>query len=420
MTLSLRVIKFTTGERFAHLIESETLLPHFESTTYNLAMLRGRRLATNSIAQALRAIKIFLLFCDMRVISPSTRMQNGFLFQAGELDELLRLCRKPMADIESMVLASKLGKVVSSPKRLKFFPSSKSEAEVGTDWIEKRIIYIRDYIDWLANTQCGRFTPQHMHYRSLTEQRDSAYKKLTVSKPVSKGRNVVNQRVGLDEEQQAVLWKVIDPLYPGNVWVGNHCRVRNELMIRMFIKLGIRRGELAGIGTRDIDFRARTLLILRRADDKTDPRTDQPNAKTRDRILPLSDDLLQRIHRYVIGERKLQAKANTHPFLFVANAGKPLGLRAVNRVFEVLVERCDEFEELFPHLLRHTFNDNLSTNMDANKTPEAEEQKVRSELNGWVPTSSSAALYTKRTTQRRANKASLELQENQPVKPIND
>jgi len=420
MTLAVRVVKFTTGERFVHLIETETLLPHFESTTYNLAMLRGRRLATNSIAQALRAIKIFLLLCYMRGISLSTRMQKGFLFQAGELDELLRLCRKPMVDIESMVLASRLGAGASSPKRLKLFPSSKSEAEVSTNWIVNRIIYIRDYIDWLANTQCGRFTPQHEHYQSLTEQRDSAYKKLTESMPVSKGRNVVNQRIGLDEEQQAVLWRVIDPAYPRNVWVGHHCRVRNELMIRMFTKLGIRRGELAGISVRDIDFRTRTVLIRRRADDKADPRIDQPNAKTRDRILPLSDNFLQRIHRYVIGERKSQAKAHTHPFLFVANGGRPLGLRAVNKVFEVLVERCDEFEELFPHLLRHTFNDNLSTNMDANNTPEAEEQKVRSEMNGWSPTSSSAARYTKRTTQRRANKASLELQESQPVKPIND
>ena len=420
MTYSVSVIKFATGEDFVHLIDSVNLLPHFDSTVFNMAMLRGRSLATNTIAQQLRAIKILLILCDMRGISLSTRMQNGFIFKAGELDELLRLCRKPLADIESMALVSKLGAGVSSPKRLKLFPRGKSEAEVGTDWIVNRIIYIREYIDWLANTQCGRFTPEHKHYRSLTEQRDSVHKKLTNSMPVSKGRNVVNQRVGLDEDQQAVLWRVIDPAYLGNVWVGYHCRVRNELMIRMFIKLGIRRGELAGISVRDIDFRARTILIRRRADDKADPRKDQPNAKTRDRIIPLSYDLLQRIHHYVIGERKSQAKANTHPFLFVANGGRPLGMRAINRVFEVLVERCDEFEELFPHLLRHTFNDNLSTNMDANKTLEAEEQQIRSEMNGWAATSKSAANYTKRTTQRRANKAFLELQESQPVKVIND
>ena len=420
MAYSVKVSKFTTGERFVHLIVADTQLPHFDSTIFNMAMLRGTQLATSTIEQALRAIKIFLLFCDMRGIALSTRMQNGFLFQAGELDELLRLCRKPLEHIESMAAASKVGTAASSPKRLQLFPSAKSEAEVGTYWIRNRIVYIRNYIDYLASIQCDRFLPDHKHYRSLSDQRKSAYHKLTESLPADKGRNAVKQRMGLNEEEQEILLKLIDPTSPENVWVGHHCRVRNELMIRMFIKLGIRRGELAGTSVRDIDFRARTLLIRRRADDKADPRVNQPNAKTRDRILPLSDDLLQRIQRYVIGERKAQGEASTHPFLFVANGGRPLGLRAVNRVFEVLAERCGEFAEIFPHILRHTFNDNMSTNMDANKTPEAEEERIRSELNGWKPSSGTAATYTKRTIQRRAHEASLELQEKQPVKPIND
>jgi integrase len=420
MAHKVKVVKFATGERFVHLIDSVTMLPHFESTAYNLMMLRGRNQATASIEQALRAIKIFLLFCDMRGISLSTRMQNGFLFQSGELDELLRLCRKPIADIELMLLASYLRAGSSSPKRLKLFPKAKSAAEVSSAWIVNRIVYIRDYIHWLANTKCGRLTPQHEHYRTLTEQRDSVHKKLTGALPMSKGRNVVNKRIGLDEEQQAALWRVIDPAYPKNVWTGLHCRVRNELMIRMFIKLGIRRGELAGTSVRDIDFRARTIFISRRADDKADPRESQPNTKTRDRTLPLSYDFIQRIQRYIFTERKAQEKASSHPFLFVANAGRPLGLRAINRVFEVLVERCDEFDELFPHLLRHTFNDNLSVSMDAKKISEPEEEKIRSEMNGWNPASGTAATYTKRTVQRRAKKAFLELQDNQPIKPIND
>lgn len=418
MSYSVKVSKFSTGERFVHLIVNDTQLPHFDSTIYNLAMLRGTQLATSTIEQALRAIKIFLLFCDMRGISLSTRMQNGFLFQAGELDELLRLCRKPMEHIDSMAAASKVGAYARSPKRLQFFPTSKTEVEVGTYWIKNRIIYIRNYIDYLASIQCDRFLPSHKHYQLLFEQRKNAYHKLTESLPSNKGRNVVNGRMGLDEEQQEVLWKLIDPISPENVWVGRHCRVRNELMTRMFIKLGLRRGELAGVSVRDIDFRTRTILIRRRADDKADPRVNQPNAKTRDRTLPLSDDLLRRIQRYVIGERKEQEQASTHPFLFVANGGRPLGLRAINRVFEVLAERRGGFAEIFPHLLRHTFNDNMSINMDANGTPEAEEERIRSELNGWKPSSGTAAIYTKRTTQRRAHAASLELQEKQPVKPI--
>lgn len=420
MSYSVETTIFSTGERFVHLITSGTRLPHFESTVFNMKMLRGRGLATATIEQVLRAIKILLLFCDMQAISLSTRMQEGFLLSADEVDDLVRLCRMPMFNIEAMALVASTGNGHSSPKRLKLFPSSKSEAEVGSDWITNRIIYIRDYLAWLADVQRSRFAPDHAHYLSLTEQRHAIHQKLTAVRPLSKGRNVVNQRISLDEKKQAVLWKVIDPASTQNVWVGRHCRVRNELMVRMFIKLGVRRGELAGISVRDIDFRARTLLIRRRADDKTDPRVVQPNAKTLDRILPLTDDLIRRIHSYVIGERRAQPQALTHPFLFVANGGRPLGLRAINKVFELLVERCEEFDQLFPHLLRHTFNDNLSATMEEDGRHEDDMESIRSELNGWKKGSGTAATYTKRTIQKKAREASLELQGKSPIRPISD
>lgn len=420
MPYSVEVTLFTTGERFAHLIDLTTGRPHFDSTIFNMVKLRGRALATSTIEQELRAIKVFLIFCEMQKISLQARFQTGVMFQTGELDGLLRLCRRPLEDIEAMAQASKESAAGASIKRLQLLPRTKAEAEVGNEWIGNRIRYIRDYIDWLVESHLGRLTPKHENYLPLSEQRSSTFKKLTESAPADKGRNVVNQRVGLDEKQQAVLLEVITTGDPKNVWVGHHCQVRNELMVLMFIKLGIRRGELGGISVRDINFQAKTLLIRRRADDKHDKRVNQPNTKTRDRILPLGDDLLQRVHRYVVGERRAQKLSGTHPFLFVANGGRAMGLRAINKVFEALVNRCGEFEELFPHLLRHTFNDNLSSNMDKNEVSEAEEERTRSLLNGWSPTSGSAATYTKRTIQRRANKASLELQEKQPVQPLND
>lgn len=339
------------------------------------------------------------------------------MFLDGELNELVRICRIPLEQIEAMVAASKIHTSIKSPKRLKLFPSSKQQEEVSNEWIKNRLIYIRDYIDWLAAKQCGRFSSAHEHYLTLSAQRTSARDQLTAAMPSDKGRNVVNQRMGLGDVQQEFLLKLIEPTHSENVWVGHHCRARNELMVLMFIKLGIRRGELAGISVRDISFRARTLLIRRHADDKLDPRDNQPNAKTLDRILPLSNELCQRIQQYVIRERKAQKKASMHPFLFVANGGRALGLRAINKVFEALAERFGQ-EELVPHVLRHTFNENLSKQMEADKIEEADEVKIRSELNGWNPTSGTAATYTKRTIQRRARKASLALQENQPVKPI--
>jgi integrase len=421
MAYSTVVTKFTTGERFAHLIVSDTQLPHFQTTLYSVMMLRASNLATSTIEQALRAIKIFLLFCDTNSISFGVRMQEkGFLFEEEELNDLLRLCRRPLVDIENLLAASKIGTATSSPKRLQLFPKKKSEEEVNPKWIGDRIRFIRDYIDWLAETQCNRFGTGHEHYSLLSEQRKIIYNKLSASIPSDKGRNVVNRRMGLTDEQQEILLRAVAQSSPENVFVGQHCRVRNELMIKILLELGLRRGELAGISVRDIDFRARTVLVRRRADDKVDPRVVQPNAKTRDRILPLSEDLAKDIQLYVVGERKKQAGASKHPYLFVANGGRPLGLRAINKIFEKLAKHLQDFPDIFPHILRHTFNDNISTEMDAENTPEADEEKIRSELNGWAPSSGTASTYTKRTIQRRAREASLKLQEKQPVKPVND
>jgi integrase len=226
--------------------------------------------------------------------------------------------------------------------------------------------------------------------------------------------------MGLSEDVQKRIWEVTEPNSPENPWRGEHNRIRNGLIIRWFFALGLRRGELLGVGIRHIDFRKNTVVIVRRADDKNDPRRNQPNAKTLDRELPMSDDLVKRTHEYILKYRRNQRKAKSHQFLFVANGGAPLGLRQVNRIFETLRKRCPELpDEIFPHLLRHTWNDNFSIEMDAQEIKAEHEQKMRSRLMGWSPTSKTAALYTRRHTQRAARKASLGLQEKM-VKPKHD
>jgi hypothetical protein len=69
--------------------------------------------------------------------------------------------------------------------------------------------------------------------------------------------------------------------------------------------------------------------------------------------------------------------------------------------------------------LRHTWNDNFSKKMDEDQASPEDEQKLRSRLMGWNPTSDTAATYTRRTIERRARKASLEMQEKM-LKPIDD
>jgi valyl-tRNA synthetase len=153
---------------------------------------------------------------------------------------------------------------------------------------------------------------------------------------------------------------------------------------------------------------AQVALILRDA-----------NAKTADRLLPISDDLARRTRNYILEERRRFPAARKHAFLFVANGGAPLSLRGLNKVFGVLSAKHPELMGIFPHLFRHTNNHNFSKLADEVGMDPEKEKKTRSQIMGWSETSGTAETYTRREIERQAREASLQLQ-NKMVKPRND
>ncbi|MGR2680497.1 tyrosine-type recombinase/integrase [Chromobacterium haemolyticum] len=197
-----------------------------------------------------------------------------------------------------------------------------------------------------------------------------------------------------------------------NPWTYDFTKTRNELMFRWLHAFGLRRGELLNVRVSDIDFREETVTIVRRPDSSDDPRTAQPLVKTRDKILPMSPDLCRLTYDYVMDTRRLLAGARRHGYLFVATkTGAPLSLSALNKCFSFLRSRIPDLpDDLSPHVLRHTWNDNFSEAMDRTKTPEAEEQKMRSYLMGWSETSGTAVNYTRRHIRQKANQISLLMQ----------
>lgn len=89
-----------------------------------------------------------------------------------------------------------------------------------------------------------------------------------------------------------------------------------------------------------------------------------------------------------------------------------MSLPALNKVFNVLREKCPELPtSLSPHVMRHSWNDRFSEEMDKRQTAEESEKKIRSYLMGWSETSSTAATYTRRHTRKKAQEVSLKMQE---------
>jgi len=404
------------------LVDRHSGLPLFDPTVFTLTECRARNLASATIEQVLRSLMVFHLYLDLHRIALQERLIEGRLLDLGEIDDLVRFCRKPLntldADPDSPRVLSAESVTVTSIEKFRM-RAKVMQPEVGGKSAAIRIHYIRDYLRWIVDRHLLGFGRRQDDCATLERTRDAVLSAIDARIPTGKGRNATNQREGISPEALAHLVAVIEPNSPDNPWVGRHARERNALIIHWFIALGLRRGELLGIRISDIDFRANQVLIARRADDKNDPRRNQPNTKTNDRIVPLGDDLARRTREYIFGARRAFADARKkHDFVIVANGrGRPLTLIALNKIFDALRRKCPELPSaLGPHLLRHTWNDSFSDVMDKQGVKEDDEKKMRSTLMGWKPTSDTAATYTRRTTKRRARKASLELQEGM-VKP---
>jgi integrase len=229
--------------------------------------------------------------------------------------------------------------------------------------------------------------------------------------PAGCHRGYLDHREGLDSERRKKLLQVVEPSSEDNPWMEEHSRYRNELITNWLYHLGLRRGELLGIRISDIDFRESTVVVARRADDPKDPRQNQPNAKTKARKIPLHPGLRDMTEVYIMSRRAAFPGARKHDFLFVASeSGAPMSIASLNKIFRVLSMKCPELPKVYPHVLRHTWNDLFSEEMDKRKASEETEKKIRAYLMGWSETSETAAIYTRRHIREKANAVSLEMQ----------
>lgn len=412
---AVRTIRLESGERLPLLIRKETGLPLLEPMLYALTELRAINRASATIEQAARGVMVLLLFLDEARIDLALRLKSGEFLEVDEIERLVAFCRSPLAELQELLPPDTLNKALA-PQSIRGekirMRSPPAKAEVDPRTAAIRIFYIHEYLQWLVLARLSRISFSHPSRLTIESVAKSSLKVLKARSPIGRYKNLL-RREGLSKASAALLTELIDPNASKSPWVNTHARIRNCLAIKMLWSLGVRRGELLGIKIRDINFRSNEILISRRADDPEDARSAHPNAKTADRLLPMSNELANHIKGYIFGCRRAILGARQHEFLFVANGtGKPLSLVALNKVFSLLRKRFfGRAETLSPHVLRHTWNDEFSELMDKEKIPEDTERRMRSYLMGWSENSTSAANYTRRHIRRKSLGASLQLQQ---------
>lgn len=394
------------------LVGVNTGVPDFDTTVYVLTQLRATGKATNTIEHHLRSIVVLKVYLLSESINLEERIRSSQMLHPHELDGLIRCCKRPLqetlADLD-LVTASDTTQVANI-KKVKQRRRKHADVQVCGQTGVNRVHAIRDFLGWLIRERAAQFSLSARNI--MIEAWEQCRLGLDARVSTHRRRNQIGYREGLPPETIELLFSLTSPTSDQNPWKSNWIRVRNQLLLFWFYQLGLRRGELLNVKIGDIDFRAETVTIARRADDAADPRRHQPLVKTRDRKLPLAPSLISLTLEYIIKYRATRDGACRHEYLFVSErSGMPLSLSMVNEIFASIRDSFPgHFDDLSPHTLRHTWNDNYSTQADELKLPPGEETSMRSFLMGWSPTSDTAATYTRRHIRQKAQKVSLVMQ----------
>lgn len=392
------------GERYSLLVDPDSGSPLFHPNLFVTTQVRNRSLSVSTMEAALIAVNVLLTFCSAHGIDLDARCRRRHLLKTSELDALRDHCQLRFGKQES-----RRSTVVSFGTR----GTKRTRRLVGLSSEYMRLTHIANYIGWLTNALLGSSIDEPTARRI-----ESVRRGLLVRRPMRKRRNELSEARGLSKKQLAALQKVTDVDGDASLFKDTDTRTRNRLILDVLLYLGVRGGELLNIRIRDIDWSRHQLVIARRPDEVSDPRARQPLVKTLDRRIPLRETLVEELHAYVVKHRNKVPGARKHDYLFVTHKsgptqGQPLSISAYQKLIKAVAGSSPELEKFHGHLLRHTWNDRFSEQMDQLENPPSSEKQeaMRAYAQGWKAGSGTGATYNRRFTERKAHEAQLKLQQ---------
>ena len=404
-------VRFQNGEHHSVLTRPGGLPVH-EAGLY-LARHRKRGLAANSIHKVCGVLAFLYRELAHANIDLLERLRQGQFLTAPELNRLSEAAQYGVDDLAAAETEEHRSRKVININRIRMRrkPAAVDVKPVSVATQATRIRYMADFLDFLA-TYIGATldAPQRQDLKRESAQALQAFR---AQVPRVSKRAKLGAREGLSKEDQDLLLDVVHPDSPDNPWERRFVRERNWLIVVLLLATGMRRGELLGLQIRDLDQRLPRLRILRRADASEDPRRLQPNTKTNDRELELRPLLMRSVWNYIKDQRGQIKAARKYPQLIVADDGKPLSLKSIDKIFRQVREACPGLPaHLSSHVMRHTWNERFSEQAELLGLSDAAEERARNEQQGWADNSEAASNYTRRHTSRKGRYLGLKLQEN--------
>ncbi len=127
---------------------------------------------------------------------------------------------------------------------------------------------------------------------------------------------------------------------------GDYAGVRDKLIIELFYSTGIRQAELINLKIKDFDLSSNVIKVL--------------GKRNKERLIPLTKELRQKIDAYLNLRAELPIKDST--YLLLTNKGKKLYPTLVYRQVNHYLSQVTSLDKKSPHVLRHTFATHMLNN----------------------------------------------------------
>ena len=224
-------------------------------------------------------------------------------------------------------------------------------------------IDLRSYLDWARRQQLDPLEAGHRAFRRFVAEMDRAgYSKRTVSRRLSAVRcffDFLNVReVVLGNPAAAVSTPKASGVLPRKTSVSDVERllgvcatsdkpvdIRDTAFLELLYATGARISELAGLAVCDISTAKRQVRLLGKG--------------SKERFVPVHDQALAAVDRYLSMARPLLLKDRLTGALFISTRANPMSADALRRVFKARAAQAGLDASLHPHDMRHSFATDL-------------------------------------------------------------
>jgi integrase len=400
-------IRFRNGERLSVLLHAG--MPVHIAVLF-LNRYRTRGLAANTLHDVCDVLAGLHNHMQRREVDIWEKLSAGHFLSLSDLNAFAEAAQYKKRQLDE-VDEAKAKRVVNIEKlRFRATVKAKPRTPVSGGTHAFRLRTARAYLKFVS--AYARACLPEEQAAILDAETQEGLEVLQAQVPRVSGRSKLGARKGLTEEQEVLLLKVIDPSSPMNPWSTPFVRARNRMIVITLLAGGMRKGEMLGLKVQDLLAHNAKLQILRRADDPEDSRRIQPNTKTADREVPLGPKICRALEEFIRTERRSIKAARRIPQIFTSDEGDALSLSSANQIFVAIRRACPELpRDLTAHVLRHTWNDRFSEHADKTGMAPVEEERARTDHQGWVDGSPMAATYTRRHTERKGRAVALSIQE---------